>query len=123
VTDREQNAEARAEKAEADTAKAEAVSAQAEANTADIVITLQEYEEERNKRIMQAVMGLVAMILLVSFNLWYTSYSQAKADSRWCELVGGLDDRYQRLSAQQKADPEVAKFIRTMGRLRSELHC
>jgi hypothetical protein len=66
------------------------------------------------------ITGLLAFMLLVSFNIWYTNYVQRQSDQRWCELIPSLDDRYQALNTE---DPEAIRFRGQVNRIRKSLPC
>jgi hypothetical protein len=73
-----------------------------------------------NKRVTQALVALIIVGALISFNIWYTANQIRESDRRWCELIPSLDDRYQRLKT---ADPEAIKFRDQVHRIRSGLPC
>jgi hypothetical protein len=79
-----------------------------------------EAERHRKARFAEALIGLVALGLLISFTLWYTAWSQAQSDARWCELIAPLDDRQQKIP---NPTPEQKDFAGKMHVLRVKLHC
>ena len=81
---------------------------------------IENYERQRNRRILQAALGLAAVALLVVVNILYTNYSQRQNDRRWCELVTGLDNRYQAL---KEPTPEAVEFRDIVNRLQRSLPC
>lgn len=63
---------------------------------------------------------LVSVVVLFSFQILYTNYSNRKSDQRWCDLMVGLDDRYQALDTK---DPDAIKFRNDVHKLRGSLQC
>lgn len=82
---------------------------------------INEFETKRNKRILQAIMGLVGVLIVVTFNFWYTAYSNEQDDQKWCALMVSLDDRYQELPSTADADARL--FAAQVHVLRQDLHC
>jgi len=78
-------------------------------------------ENTRNRRIAQATVALIGVAILISFTIWYTSYSQRQDDLRWCALMVGLDNRYQSLPPD--SDPAALDFATKIHDLRRSLHC
>lgn len=66
------------------------------------------------------VLVLVTFGLLVSFNILYTNYATRVGDARWCDLMVGLDDRYQKLETK---DPDALDFRNRVHKLRQDLRC
>jgi hypothetical protein len=83
---------------------------------------IHDFETKRNTRILQAVLGLVGVLLVVSFNFWYTTYVAEKNDQKWCDLFVGLDDNYQSIPPS-KLTAEQKDFAAKVHVLRRELHC
>lgn len=65
-------------------------------------------------------MMLVAFAAVTSFNILYTNYTNRESDRTWCELMVGLDNRYQNLKT---SDPEAIKFRDQIHRIRNKLRC
>jgi hypothetical protein len=82
---------------------------------------IKKYEVQRNTRIIQAVIGLVGVVFVVSLNFWYTAHSQDVNNQKWCSLMTSLDDRYQ--SLPRDAAPEAKQFAIQIHDLREGFHC
>jgi hypothetical protein len=72
----------------------------------------EEAKRQYRARIMEAIVGLVALGALISFTLWYTAWAQAQSDKRWCEFMVPLDQRYQKLLDDPNAitNPDTKEF-------------
>ena len=77
----------------------------------------------RNKGGLNALVALVGVAILVSFNIWYTGHLQATSDNRWCSLMVGLDDRYQNLPSDPPPSSEATDLANKIHQLRVGLHC
>lgn len=77
-------------------------------------------ERRRNRRVAQALIALGAVGALVSFNIWYTADAIRRSDARWCELMTGLDARYQ---AIENPSPDAVKFRDQVHRFTQGLPC
>jgi ABC-type transport system involved in cytochrome bd biosynthesis fused ATPase/permease subunit len=75
----------------------------------------EEAHRQRRFRILQGIIGLVALGALISFTIWYTGYVRHKADQRWCAFMVPLDKRYQQLPPE--ADPEAKEFAERLNYL------
>lgn len=80
----------------------------------------EEAERQRRARLLEMFVGLVVLGALISFTIWYTGWSQAKGDERWCDLMLPLDQRQQQI-ANPTADQK--EFADRMHRLVGKLHC
>lgn len=78
-------------------------------------------QRQRNTRILQAVLALVGVLIVVSFNFWFTIYSQDQNNQKWCKLMVTLDDRNQRLPPNP--DPDAQLFAAQVHDLRQGLKC
>jgi hypothetical protein len=83
-------------------------------------MTAPQVSQKTKDNAARAVLALIAVGLLVSFNIWYTAQAIHTADARWCELISGLDDRWR---AIPNPAPEAAKLAVTLSKLRQDLEC
>jgi len=67
-----------------------------------------------------AIMMLVAFLIVTSFNILYTDRVNTKSDRNWCELIVSLHQRYQDPGI---TDPDAVKFRGQLGSLRRSLKC
>lgn len=79
-----------------------------------------EAERQRRARFLESFIGLVVLGALISFTIWYTGWSQAKSDERWCDLMLPLDQRQQKIV---NPTPDQAEFAARMHRLVGKLNC
>lgn len=91
-----------------------------EALEAQVTHWKHEAERQRRARLLEAILGLISLGALISFTLWYTAWSQQKADARWCELMVPLDQRQEQI---KNPTPEQKEFRDSMHRLVGKLHC
>jgi hypothetical protein len=75
-----------------------------------------ESERQRKARITEAIIGLVALGLLISFTIWYSAWTQANADKRWCSFLVPLDQRYQKLLEPTAGQPPVSEDSKEFAR-------
>lgn len=66
--------------------------------------------------IYPAIIVFVSMFAAVGISIAYTYYS----NQNWCDIVVGLDDRYQNLTT---ADPDAIKFAGQIHTIRHKFHC
>jgi hypothetical protein len=81
---------------------------------------------EHSERLIRQMVVLVAvalfaMLVSVGASIAYMRHNASEADQRWCALMVGLDDRYQKLPSD--ADPEARKFAGQVHTLRTRLGC
>jgi hypothetical protein len=72
----------------------------------------------QNRLISIVLVALLAFGAGLTINILYTQHAIEQADSRWCVLIGGLDDRY--ATNVPKGSEEFAAQIHE---LRRGLHC
>lgn len=65
--------------------------------------------------------SFVVMIALTGAAMQYANYVDRKSNRAWCELITGLDERYQALPAD--ASPQAREFAAEVHQLRVELDC
>lgn len=89
-----------------------------------------EAERQRKARLLELILGLVVLTILISFTIWYTAWSQANADKRWCAFLVPLDQRYQKLLERTPGQPptptskDAEDFARRLHLLvTKEFHC
>jgi hypothetical protein len=80
----------------------------------------QEAERQRRLRFNERIVGLIALGALISFNIWYTGYTQSKSDASWCAFLVPLDARYQSLETK---DPDALTFARQLHELVQDRGC
>lgn len=81
---------------------------------------VQEARKQRRGRLTERIVYLVGLGLAIVFTVMYVSWTQRTADERWCGLMTGLDDRYQKL---QSPDPDAQAFARQVHEIRVSLPC
>jgi hypothetical protein len=59
----------------------------------------------------------VCGIFAVAFNLWYTSYTVAKAQARWCGTLSVLDDSYRSSPPVTQSQRDLADRIAELRRI------
>lgn len=69
---------------------------------------------------LERIFGLLGLAILIGISLWYIAYTQRVSDQRWCDLMTGLDRRYERL---QNPDPDAQEFAREIHILTQSLPC
>lgn len=71
-------------------------------------------------RAVERLVYLAGLGLAIIFVVMYVGWTQRVADERWCGLMTGLDDRYQRL---ESPDPDARRFADQVHELREDLPC
>lgn len=78
-----------------------------------------------------AVVTLLTSLVLAGGNILYTNHVQHESDQRWCALMAGLDERYQKLQPppadateqQRQQYRDAVDFAVKIQRLRRQLGC
>jgi hypothetical protein len=87
----------------------------------------QEIKEIRLNLVKTIATSLITILIVLGISIWYAGHVRSEADSRWCALIGGLDDRYQGILKNPPSDPGQAKSLREFAvqvhQLRSDLGC
>jgi hypothetical protein len=75
---------------------------------------------DRHRWVLPLAAVFASIFLTVGMNIVYTTMAVHQDEQNWCEIVVGLDTRYQQLHS---TDPAVIQFANQMHRLRAKLHC
>lgn len=77
-------------------------------------------QAEQRRKALHIVGALVGVAALAVIMIMYVAHAQRVSDSRWCELMISLDDRYQRL---ENPNEDAQKLAAEIHSLRQGLHC
>lgn len=67
------------------------------------------------------IISFATMLLLTLGAVQYANYVDRKSNQYWCELIAGLDERYQNLPPE--ADAEAREFAVKIHNLKGKLDC
>lgn len=79
-------------------------------------------KDKVNAPVYFALLLLVSVAALVTFNIWYTARAIAEADKRWCALMVGIDDNNRAIPPEQMPE-RTKRFAGMIRQLRQDLHC
>ncbi len=71
---------------------------------------------------------IIALLLIffalstsITFSIVYTNRIDRESNQAWCDIINGLDNRYQKL--EPNADPDALEFARDLKDIKTKYDC